>query len=54
MDSPFISSLVTAINDMLKIEATLRVNTGDRARDNAIIAVILTIMTYIVKLFMSG
>ena len=53
MDSPFIASLITAINDMLKIEATLRINTGDRARDNAILAVILTIMTYFVKLLLS-
>ena len=54
MDSQFISSLTSAIADMLKFEIMKRVDTGDRTRDNSIIAVLLIIMTYSINLLFGG
>ena len=44
MDSTFITSLITVINDYAKLEAMRLINTGDRAIDNSLIMIVLLIM----------
>ncbi len=54
MSNPFIASFVTAINDLFKLEIMQRIDTGNKARDNGIIAVLLILTTYLVNKILDG
>jgi DNA replication protein DnaC len=50
----FTSSVLTALSDVFKLEIMSRVNTGDRARDNAIITLCVVIITYVCNSFLNN
>ena len=50
----FVESFLTALTDVIKHEIMTRINTGDRTRDNCIIALILVVLSYVMKILISG
>jgi hypothetical protein len=54
MVSNFIESLITAFTDLIKLEIMNGIDTGNKTRDNYIIAIILLLLSYVVNLIVKG
>ncbi len=53
-ESAFLSPFLTAFSDIIKHEIMTRINTGDRTRDNCIIALLLFLLSYGIKTLIAG
>ena len=53
-ESTFLQPFLTVLSDLIKHEIMTRINTGDRTRDNCIIAMLLFLLSYAIKNFIAG